>query len=42
LCIGTDITGLTQKITTMSVKNWRSQDFTIEKVPAIFAIYKEN
>ena len=40
LCVAYDITGENETIITKSIKDWSKSDFTLEKKPAIFLLYR--
>lgn len=40
LCIGSNLTSPTERIQTMSVKDWRENAFDLNKIPTLFAIGK--
>lgn len=40
LCIGSDLTNPKERIQTMSVSEWRGNAYSLNKIPAIFAIGK--
>lgn len=40
LCVATDLTGPAQRITTMTLAQWRRQQLDYDKIPAIFLLYK--
>lgn len=40
LCVATDLTGPVQRITTLSLAQWRKQQLDYDKIPAIFLLYK--
>lgn len=40
LCVATDLTGPGQRITTLTLAQWRKQALDYDKIPAIFLLYK--
>ena len=40
LCVATDLTGPAQRITTLTLAQWRRQQLDYDKIPAIFLLYK--
>lgn len=40
LCVAVDITGETEEIRTLSIKEWAKTNFNFDKRPAIFLLYK--
>ncbi|RXE71429.1 SAM-dependent methyltransferase [Muribaculaceae bacterium Isolate-002 (NCI)] len=40
LCVATDLTGPGQRITTLTLAQWRRQQLDYDKIPAIFLLYK--
>ncbi|MDE6317945.1 MAG: SAM-dependent methyltransferase [Muribaculaceae bacterium] len=40
LCVATDLTGPSQRITTLTLAQWRKQQLDYDKIPAIFLLYK--
>lgn len=42
LCIGSDLTNYGERIQTMSVVDWRKKIYSLDKIPAIFALGKFN
>lgn len=40
LCVATDLTGSEQRITTLTLAQWRRQPRDYDKIPAIFLLYK--
>jgi 16S rRNA (cytidine1402-2'-O)-methyltransferase len=41
LCIGMEVGGVKERITTMPISEWRKKDITLEKVPIIYIIGKK-
>ena len=40
LCVAADITGQNQRITTLTIAQWRQKDYNYHKVPTIFLLYQ--
>ena len=40
LCVASDITGETQRITTLTIAQWRQASYDYHKVPTIFLLYQ--
>lgn len=40
VCIGSDLTNFNERIQTMTVAEWRENAYTLDKIPAIFALGK--
>lgn len=40
LCVATDITGRNERIITRTIAQWKAKPIQLEKVPAIFLLYK--